>query len=325
MIPSFLRNRPFIPLASERLTLRPLEEGDAPIIASLANDRRIAERLARLPHPYRLEDAYRFVAAAQEKLEKGTHLPLAVIRRNDQTFLGVIGLEDTIGYWLGVEYWGQGYGKEAAKALVEFSFLVLQHEQIKGSALLENKASRRIFEGLGFSHIETKETTSLGYEGTKLAAFYTLSRKDFLAQYQKSERPLLWAVAAALINKEGQLLLAERPSGASMAGVWELPGGKIEAEETPEAALIRELKEELDIEVRKEALIPLSFISHPYDRFHLVMPLYICHQWEGTPHGVEGQKLAWVNYFDFVHMPTHRGDILLAHQLADHLKAYGVW
>ncbi len=105
---------------------------------------------------------------------------------------------------------------------------------------------------------------------------------------------LVLVVAAALIDADGRVLLAQRPEGRSMAGLWEFPGGKVEPGETPEAALIRELQEELSIEVRPKCLAPFTFASHAYETFHLLMPLYVCRNWIGDVHGKEGQKLAWV-------------------------------
>jgi 8-oxo-dGTP diphosphatase len=100
--------------------------------------------------------------------------------------------------------------------------------------------------------------------------------------------------ACALIDADGRILLTERPPGKSMAGLWEFPGGKIEAGERPEQTLIRELKEELDISVNESCLAPLTFASHAYPDFHLLMPLYVCRRWEGIARPREGQKLAWV-------------------------------
>jgi 8-oxo-dGTP diphosphatase len=101
-------------------------------------------------------------------------------------------------------------------------------------------------------------------------------------------------VACALIDTDGRVLLAQRPEGRSMAGLWEFPGGKLEAGETPEQALIRELKEELAIEVWEKCLAPFTFASHAYPDFHLLMPLYVCRKWGGEIVAKEGQQLAWV-------------------------------
>ncbi|MGX9356104.1 8-oxo-dGTP diphosphatase MutT [Roseobacteraceae bacterium S113] len=104
----------------------------------------------------------------------------------------------------------------------------------------------------------------------------------------------LLVAAAALVDRDGRVLLAQRPEGKSMAGLWEFPGGKIEAGETPEAALIRELHEELGIDTWQSCLAPLTFASHSYEGFHLLMPLFVCRKWNGIPAAREGQTLAWV-------------------------------
>ena len=105
---------------------------------------------------------------------------------------------------------------------------------------------------------------------------------------------VLLVVAAALVDRDGRVLLAQRPEGKAMAGLWEFPGGKPKPGETPEAALLRELKEELDIDTEASCLAPLTFASHPYPDFHLLMPLYVCRVWQGSPRPKEGQRLAWV-------------------------------
>ena len=105
---------------------------------------------------------------------------------------------------------------------------------------------------------------------------------------------LLLVVAVALVDVDGRVLIAQRPEGKTLAGLWEFPGGKIEAGERPEETLIRELAEELDIRVKEPCLAPLSFASHRYEDFHLLMPLYVCRRWEGTPRAVEHQAIRWV-------------------------------
>ena len=105
---------------------------------------------------------------------------------------------------------------------------------------------------------------------------------------------LVLVAACALIDTDGRVLLAERPAGKTMAGLWEFPGGKIEAGERPEETLIREMKEELSIVVREPCLAPLTFASHAYPDFHLLMPLFVCRRWEGAVTAQEGQRLAWV-------------------------------
>src|SRR5688572_9756633 len=106
--------------------------------------------------------------------------------------------------------------------------------------------------------------------------------------------PIPLVAAGALVDADGRVLLAKRPPGKPLAGLWEFPGGKVETGETPEAGLIRELKEELDIEVAAKCLAPLSFASHSYAEFHLLMPLFVCRRWDGDIAPQQGQELAWV-------------------------------
>jgi 8-oxo-dGTP diphosphatase len=106
--------------------------------------------------------------------------------------------------------------------------------------------------------------------------------------------PTVLVAAAALVDRDNRILLAQRPAGKSMAGLWEFPGGKVERDETPEEALIRELREELSIEVCLTCLAPFTFASHRYETFNLLMPLYLCRNWEGEISPREGQKIAWV-------------------------------
>lgn len=107
-------------------------------------------------------------------------------------------------------------------------------------------------------------------------------------------RPLVLVVAACLVDGDGRVLLCQRPAGKSMAGLWEFPGGKPDPGETPEAALIRELNEEIGIDTQESCLAPFAFASHAYDDFHLLMPLFICRRWQGMAQPREGQRLAWV-------------------------------
>jgi 8-oxo-dGTP diphosphatase len=118
-------------------------------------------------------------------------------------------------------------------------------------------------------------------------------------------------VAAALIDADGRVLVAQRPLGKSLGGLWEFPGGKIEPGETPEAALVRELAEELDIAVAPDALQPLSFVSHAYADFHLLMLLYVCRHWAGTPNGLQDQPLRWGRPQDLEALPMPPADIPL--------------
>jgi 8-oxo-dGTP diphosphatase len=130
-------------------------------------------------------------------------------------------------------------------------------------------------------------------------------------------RPLLLVAAAALVDKDNRVLIARRPEGKSMAGLWELPGGKVHDGETPEAALIRELEEELGITVCLECLAPFTFASHAYEAFHLLMPLFLCRTWEGEITPREGQRIAWVRASRLADYPMPPADAPLIPWLRD--------
>jgi 8-oxo-dGTP diphosphatase len=125
--------------------------------------------------------------------------------------------------------------------------------------------------------------------------------------------------AVALIDADGRVLLAQRPEGKSLAGLWEFPGGKVEPGETPEACLIRELHEELGIDTWASCLAPLTFASHSYDSFHLLMPLFVCRRWDGIPQPREGQGLAWVEPGRLRDYPMPPADLPLIPILRDWL------
>lgn len=130
-------------------------------------------------------------------------------------------------------------------------------------------------------------------------------------------RPILLVVAAALIDIDNRVLIAQRPKGKAMAGLWEFPGGKIADGETPEAALVRELREELSIEVCETCLAPFTFASHAYERFHLMMPLYLCRRWEGDINPREGQAIKWVRASRLGDWPMPAADLPLIPMLRD--------
>jgi 8-oxo-dGTP diphosphatase len=125
---------------------------------------------------------------------------------------------------------------------------------------------------------------------------------------------IVTVAACALVDPDGRVLIAQRPEGKPMAGLWEFPGGKVETGETPEQTLIRELEEELGIVVKGACLAPLTFASHSYPDFHLLMPLYVCRRWEGTVTAQEGQRLAWVRPNKLRDYPMPPADVpLVAH------------
>ncbi len=131
------------------------------------------------------------------------------------------------------------------------------------------------------------------------------------------EHPIVTVVAVALVDVDGRILISQRPRGKPMAGLWEFPGGKIEIGESPEKALIREIKEELNIDVSDKCLAPFTFASHKYEKFHLLMPLYVCRVWEGNVEAMEKQALKWVRPKNLAEYPMPPADRPLVAMLRD--------
>ena len=132
-------------------------------------------------------------------------------------------------------------------------------------------------------------------------------------------KPVVLVAAVALVDADGRVLIARRPEGKAMAGLWEFPGGKVQAGEVPEQALVRELREELGIDTRDSCLAPLAFASHGYEDFHLLMPLYVCRVWRGTVRPLEGQDIAWVRPARLADYPMPPADVPLVALLRDFL------
>ncbi len=130
-------------------------------------------------------------------------------------------------------------------------------------------------------------------------------------------KPVLLVVAVALVDNDGRVLLTQRPEGKKLAGMWEFPGGKVEPNEAPEAALLRELREELDLDISAACLAPYTFASHSYEDFHLLMPLYVCRRWSGQPRPREGQAMKWVRPVKMGELPMPPADVPLVAMLRD--------
>jgi 8-oxo-dGTP diphosphatase len=282
-------------LATERLLLRPLTLRDVAAIVALADEGEGALASAAMPYPFTRETALGWIEDAVDERTRGIGLTYGIERRQDGVLVGAASLTTNldehrgeIGFWIGKSFWNQGYATEGVGRLLDHAFGILALDEVVAVTLPDNEASLRVQRKLGLVDAGTSEDAQ---QRTRVK-FMRLTRAEHLAPRPIGQ--LLLVVAVALVDADGRVLLAQRPPGKKLAGLWEFPGGKIDAGETPEAALIRELKEELDIDVSASCLAPFTFASYGYADFHLVMPLYVCRKWQGTIAPREGQRLAWV-------------------------------
>lgn len=311
------------PILSARLILRPLDEADAPAIARLAGEWEVACYTALIPHPYPEDEALGFIQRSRQKMADGSgrFVVLALEKHQAPGLIGCLGLviegtEADLGYWLGQPFWGQGLATEAVRRLARMAFQQLGLTAIQALVHPDNPASGRVLEKAGFT--DTGLTArGPGRCGDVPAKVYRLDRADWQAAW--TARPMLLVSAVALIDPDNRVLLASRPPGKMMSGLWEFPGGKVDKGETPEAALVRELQEELGIDVGESCLAPLAFASHDYDSFHLLMPLYVCRTWQGQVTAREGQSLVWVRPNRLSDYPMPPADIPLVALLRDWL------
>jgi 8-oxo-dGTP diphosphatase len=288
-----------------------LHARDAEALHRLVNDWEVTRTLAEIPYPYRRELADEWIASTSVQLADGTgyHLAITGTEGRKETLVGVVGLRiDTarrigrLGYWVGRAYWGHGVATEAARRLTSWGFANLSLDLIIAEVTEGNDASRAVLRRIGFREAGTGIRESLTTGDAHTVTVFEATRDDIFGRPEApaadaatpDAKPLLLVAACALVDVDGRVLLARRPEGKKMAGLWEFPGGKMNPGETPEAALIRELSEELGIDVTAACLAPFAFASHDYEGFHLLMPLFVCRRWKGTPTPRENQTLAWV-------------------------------
>ncbi|MBF0167046.1 MAG: GNAT family N-acetyltransferase [Alphaproteobacteria bacterium] len=284
-------------LTTAELKLRPPKALDVQALTETANDAEIARWTADLPHPYQTKDAEIFLAKALQANASGREISLIIERIADGALVGAISLsiedgQGRISYWIGRDFWKRGYATQSIRRMTRLAFQALGLSVVTAQVMTANTASCRLLEKLGFSGSDTPSCGLSGRCKDVPITQFQLDRKAW--DEQRGDQPLLLVTAAALIDADGRVLLAKRPEGKAMAGLWEFPGGKMHALEKPEAAILRELKEELGIDATQSCLAPLAFASHDYDSFHLLMPLFVLRQWQGTPQAHEGQTLAWV-------------------------------
>ena len=299
----------FEALKTERLSLRPFNPTDAEDLHRLINNFDVAKMLELVRFPYHREVAEKWIASSMRELATGAAYHLAITGQEAarEVLVGAVGITNDrrartgrLGYWVGQKYWGHGVATEAAARLTRWSFANLEIDRITAAVATDNPASAAVLRRIGFRQTGEGRQHFASRSANTPIWLFEASRDDIFGQTvieatEPGTKPLLLVAACALVDVDGRVLLARRPEGKKMAGLWEFPGGKLNPGETPEQALIRELKEELDIDVAAACLAPFAFASHAYEGFHLLMPLFLCRRWKGLPTPRENQTLAWVS------------------------------
>ena len=285
--------------------------------------------LSRLPFPYPRLLADEWIASTIRQIAAGTGYHLAVTGQEDggEILVGCVGLRvdlkprtGSLGYWVGRRFWGHGVATEAAGRLCRWALANLDIDALEAHVADDNDASAAVLTHIGFRAVGVGRERFLARGGEIAVKRFAATRTDRpTPEPLAASLPVVLVAACALVDTDGRILLARRPEGKAMAGLWEFPGGKLDPGETPETALIRELQEELGIGVHESCLAPFAFASHAYERFHLLMPLFLCRRWTGRPEGREGQALAWVMPNKLAGYPMPPADLPLIPILRDFL------
>ena len=316
--------------------MRPFGPEDAAELHRLMNDWEVCRTLAAVPFPYSRALAEDWIGSSSASLARGTAYHLVVTGREGERemIVGGVGLRLSrkqatprsaeLGYWVGRKFWGHGVASEAAGKLARWAMANLDLDRIEAEVATDNPGSIAVLRRIGFRHVGAGRAHFVARGGEHPVLRFEATRDDLFgrddsASPAEGQKPLVLVAACALIDSDTRILLARRPEGKAMAGLWEFPGGKLQPGETPEAALIRELHEELGIDVAQNCLAAFAFASHAYPRFHLLMPLFLCRRWRGTPQPREGQALAWVAPDRLAEYPMPEADRPLVPLLRDFL------
>ncbi|MSO65412.1 MAG: GNAT family N-acetyltransferase [Alphaproteobacteria bacterium] len=305
-----------------RLRLRAFRPDDAPDLAQLLNDAEVVRHLRVVPFPYTLAHADEFIRSTAGKGPLTVGSCWAIELKEAAELCGCVGLRPDghdarvmeIGCWVARARWRQGIAGAAVPKAVDYALAVLGSDRVSAVVAAANPGSRRVLEKAGLHPVGSVEAFLVARDQVLTKIMYTLSRGEWLTRRSK---PIVPVVAVVLIDADDRVLLAQRPAGKVMAGLWEFPGGKIEAGETPETALIRELREELGVDTEASCLAPLTFASHSYPDFHLFMPLFVCRVWKGRPTAKEHQALKWVPIPRLSDYPMPPADLPLVAMIRD--------
>jgi 8-oxo-dGTP diphosphatase len=319
-------------LTTERLLLRPLIPDDAEQLHRLLNDWEVCRMLQTVPFPYPRLLADQWIADSVALRQKGAayHFGITGTETGREVLIGAVGLKliagarrATLGYWIGRRFWGHGVAREAAARVLRWALANLDLDIVEAVVATDNPASAKVLAAVGFQETGAgREVFMSRGGGTQPVRQFAASRGDVSAVPDQPTPasggvPLLLVAACVLIDGQGRVLIARRPEGRAMAGLWEFPGGKLEPGESPEDALARELREELGVDVSRTCLAPFVFASHAYERFHLLMPLFLCRRWRGTPVPREGQTIRWVMPDELAEYPFLPADRPLLPMLRD--------
>lgn len=303
-------NTSILPLKIDHYTLRLIQADDLNAIHPAINDWNVVRMLSQVPFPYPKPLLEKWIDSVIQEIKTGTSYHFSILDDETQQIIGCIGLRidskdqlGKIGYWVAHKYWGKKIASKALQRISTWALANLNINYIRATAADDNLASIAVLKKCGYQPFGQGKEKFLARAAEQPVSYFLLQREDICpgkspvalsTSSPSTPKKILLVVAGALIDVDGRLLLARRPEGKSMAGMWEFPGGKIEPGETPEAALVRELKEEINVDVSQSCLAPFTFASFEYADFHLLMPLYVCHKWKNLPEPKENQQLAWV-------------------------------
>jgi 8-oxo-dGTP diphosphatase len=305
----------FAAIETDRLDLAPLGAADARALAALLGHESLAAQAPGSPRRFDHEAALAWIARANARLYAGEEFLLGCRLRAGGGLAGVAELAlvpdahaAEIGYWFDPELWGRGLATEAVRRMVAFAFDTLGLAELRAATLADNPASARVLAKAGLVAVADGEIDG------RPARFHRLGAGD--ARAPAIAPPVLYVAAVALIDDGGRVLLARRPEGRAMAGLWEFPGGKVEPGERPRVTLARELSEELSLEVALADLVPFTAVCHRYADFQLLMLLMVCRRWGGTATPYEHEDIAWATAGELCDYALPAADAPLIEELA---------